>query len=340
MTPILVLAQIASDTTDSGIVIPDRVTITDANDALALITGKIDGWIEGAIATLPNLVVAVVLATIFYLISRVVRNVLGRGLRRTGISQALRDLVTALAGFAIIAAGLFVALGILGLDKTVTSLLAGVGILGLALGFAFQDLAANFMAGILLSVRRPFQVGHLISTSDFMGPVLHINLRDTVLRTFQGQIVRIPNKEVFNNPIVNYSEPGERRVDLEVGVSYGDDLERVKQVTIAAIEKHVVFDTGRGVDLVYTGFGESSIDFVVRFWLEMTRQPDFLTARSDAIMAIKAAYDEADITIPFPIRTLDFGIKGGATLTEAAEPLVRNGTGERHRERSEPGATR
>ena len=119
-------------------------------------------------------------------------------------------------------------LSILQLDKAVTSILAGAGIIGLALAFAFQDIAANFISGIFISFRKPIKLGDVVKINDYMGKVEQINLRDTIILTFQGQMVIIPNKDVFQSPIENYSLLGRRRLDLVVGVSYGDDLEKVK----------------------------------------------------------------------------------------------------------------
>lgn len=165
-------------------------------------------------------------------------------------------------------------------------------------------------------------LGQLVESNGYLGVVSDIRLRVTILRLFTGQTVRIPNREVLTNAIVNYTETGERRVDIAVGVSYGSDLDEVKRVTIEAIEPLDCRREERPVELFYEAFGDSSINFQLRFWMDVTRQPDFLAARSDAIMAIKRAYDRAGITIPFPIRTLDFGIKGGQTITDALEPVL------------------
>ncbi len=266
--------------------------------------------------------VAVLVLVAFWVAARVIASAIDRALRHTVLHAPLRGLIRTAAFLGIAIAGLFVALGIVGLDKTVTSLLAGVGILGLAFGIAFQDIAANFFAGIFISLRHPFEVGQLVESNGYLGVVADIRLRVTILRLFTGQTVRIPNREVLTNPIINYTETGERRVDISVGVSYGSDLEQVRRVTISAVEALAARHADRPVELFYEGFGDSSINFQLRFWMDLTRQPEFLAARSDAIMAIKRAYDREGIVIPFPIRTLDFGIKGGATLTEALEPVL------------------
>ncbi|MDQ3537160.1 MAG: mechanosensitive ion channel, partial [Bacteroidota bacterium] len=133
--------------------------------------------------------------------------------------------------------------------------------------------------------------------------------------SFQGQVIMIPNKDVFQNPLHNYTVTRKRRVDLEVGVSYGEDLDKVKRVTIEAAKK-VEGKANDDITFFYTGFGDSSIDFEIRVWPKDISQPGYLKVKSDLILNIKKAFDENDIMIPFPIRTLDFGIKGGEKLNE------------------------
>lgn len=273
-----------------------------------LLVEKLTDWGRQLVLMLPNLAVAVLVVVASWLAARAARLLVVRLLRRVSHSPQVTRLLSQAIFLAILAAGTFAALGILGLQKTVASLLAGAGILGLALGFAFQDIAANLMAGIYLSVQRPFRAGHLVETKDYFGVIQHVHLRWTELRTQTGQIVLIPNKEVFENPIENYSTTGERRVDLPVGISYSDDLEKVKLVAIRAVEEVSARIPEREVELFFEKFGESSIDFVVRFWIPFAaRHADYLKARSEAIQRLKKAFDANGITIPFPIRTLDFG---------------------------------
>ena len=286
------------------------------NASLNDLLEKIAGWIDGFVLLLPNLLVAVLVAIAFGLVARVVRGLVRRALGGVSQHTEVNNLLATVASLIVLTTGIFVALGIIGLDKTVTSLLAGVGIIGLALGFAFQNIASNFVSGILLLTRRPFASNDVIKTNDFMGTVLDIDLRATIIRTFEGQLVTIPNSLVLENPIVNFTASGQRRIDLPVGVSYGDDLAKVKRIAIEAVETIEYRDTSRPVELFYEGFGDSSINFTLRFWIDFKTQPDFLLARSDAVMKIKAAFDANEITIPFPIRTLDFAKVGGETLGE------------------------
>lgn len=305
----------------------------DIQQALEAMTDKVGEWVEGAIRAIPNLVAAVIVLILFWIVARIVRKIVGKVLERVSTYTAVNRLLSTIAHVAVMAIGLFVALGVLNLDKTVTSLLAGAGIIGLAIGFAAQDTVENFLSGIMLSIRRPIRVGDLVETNDTFGVVREITLRATQVRTPQGQIVYIPNSDVFKSALTNYSQLGSRRVDISCGVAYGDDLQKAKQVAIKAIEGLSSRDESRDVEFFYDEFGGSSINFKLRFWIDFsTSQADFLTAQSEAIMRLKRAFDESGVTIPFPIRTLDFGVVGGKPLAEElgdAPGLGDGGEGER-----------
>jgi small-conductance mechanosensitive channel len=290
------------------------MNLVDISNAYNLIVDKLEAWLNVAISMLPNLVLALLVGIIFYVLSKTVRQVVDRLLKKVTNNLTIIHLISSIASMSVAGVGLFMALSIMNLDNTVKTLLAGAGIIGLALGFAFQDIASNFISGVILSIRHPFGVGDIIKTTDFFGTVEKLNLRNTIMRTLQGQIVFIPNKNVFESPVINFTKSGMRRIDLGVGVSYGDDLEKVKDVTINSIKGMKNIMQNKPVELFYEEFGDSSINFTIQFWVVYRNQADYLSAKSEAIMRIKKAYDENDIMIPFPIRTLDFGIKGGEKL--------------------------
>jgi small conductance mechanosensitive channel len=281
-------------------------------EALSALADKIAGWGRDFVLNLPNLAVALLVLAAFWGAGRLLRRVLERGLGRVSHNPTIVRLLASTAFLAVLAAGVFVALGILKLDKTVMSLLAGAGVAALVLGFAFQDIAANMMAGILLSIRHPFRPGHLVEILDHEGIVEEVDLRFTVMRTLQGQMVFLPNKEVLGHPIKNFTLTGKRRVDLEVGVSYGDDLVLAKRLAGEAVAEVSRRDRAREIEVFLTSFGDSAITMVVRIWVDYERQRDFLEARSQAIERIKAAFDGNGITIPFPIRTVELRGKGEA----------------------------
>lgn len=290
----------------------------DISSFSELITNKLSGWLKALIKILPNLVLAVIVVVIGFFLAKWVRKMAQRLIRKVSHNITLNNLFASIIYFIFIGVVLFTALTILNLDKTVSAALAGAGIVGLALAFAFQDIASNFMSGIFISFRKPIKVGEIVSVKDYMGKVAEVNLRDTVIHTFAGQTVIIPNKEVFQNPIENYSHLGKRRFDLSVGVSYGDDLEKVKQITMDAVKdiKELSQKKGDETTMFFEEFGDSSINFTIRMWISNPEQITYKKVGSDAIMKIKKAYDDNDIMIPFPIRTLDFGIKGGEKLSE------------------------
>jgi small-conductance mechanosensitive channel len=251
---------------------------------------------------------------VFYVLGKYARKAVTNLLGRVSANKTITNLLETIINISILGIGIFIALSVLQLDGAVTSLLAGAGIIGLALGFAFQDIASNFISGVILSIRHPFGIGDIISTNDYYGTVTNLNLRNTVIRTVTGQVVYIPNKKVFENPLENFTATGERRIDLSCGISYGDDLEKARTIATEAVDNvdHVLSD--RGIEFYFDEFGSSSINFKIRFWVGFRTNPDYWDARSEAIIAISKAFDQNDIMIPFPIRTLDFGIRGGEKL--------------------------
>ncbi|WP_100629141.1 mechanosensitive ion channel family protein [Algoriphagus formosus] len=283
---------------------------------LNVVFEKVESWIDGFIAMIPNMIVAVLTFIIFLLLAKYGSKIAIKIFSKTSNNTALKNLLSTVVHWSILGLGVFIILGILGLEKAVTSLLAGVGVVGLALGFAFQDIAANFVSGIILAFRKPYRIGDVIEINDVMGKVLRTNLRVTVMETFQGQEVFIPNKELLQGNIVNYSSLTHRQIIIACGISYAEDLEEVESVVRKAILK--LEGLIRKDDLIfdYEEFGGSSINFYVRFWIEYPGEPGYLGMKSKAIKAIKKSFDQNNITIPFPIRTLDFGIKGGKTLSE------------------------
>ena len=284
--------------------------------ALDALAQKLAGWLREIIVNLPNILIALAVVISFWFLGRLLRRVLERVLGRVSHNVTITRLLASVAFVLVMLTGFFIALGILKLDKTVMSLLAGAGVAALVLGFAFQDIAANMMAGILLSIRHPFRPGHLCEILDHEGVIEEVDLRFTVMRTLQGQMVFLPNKEVLGHPIKNFTLTGKRRIDLELSVSYGDDLDLAKRLAEEAVTDVARRDKGRDVEVYYTTLAESAVRMMVRIWVEYEKQRDFLEARSQAIQRIKAAFDENGVTMPYPVRTLDFGVKGGTALSD------------------------
>jgi small conductance mechanosensitive channel len=274
-------------------------------------------WLDSLILNLPNLLLATLVLVLSFIASRFLKRFIKKTLLQLTKNVTVVDVLANIIVVIFMSIMLFVALSILNLDDAFTALLGTAGVLGLAVGLALQDPLVNLFSGILMSVRENYTVGDLVETNGYFGLIHQITLRTTIVLTNQGQEVVIPNKDVLQKPLVNYTRSGFRRVDLNCGISYGEDLEKVKAIVKDCVQNSDInLVPNKEVEMFFTAFGDSSINFVVRFWPIGTKQRDHFDNVDKAIIAIKKAFDANDIMIPFPIRTLDFGIKGGIRLDD------------------------
>jgi small-conductance mechanosensitive channel len=171
-----------------------------------LILKRLEDWLSGLFRILPNLALAVLVFVTFFIAARYIRKISYRIIHRIARKTSISGLLSSILYFLILFIGLFIGLGLLHLEKTISSLLAGAGIIGLALGFAFQDLTANFISGVFIILRKPFEVGHLVETNGFVGIIEEIQLRSTAIRTVQGLHITLPNKDIFQKPYQLFPE--------------------------------------------------------------------------------------------------------------------------------------
>jgi small conductance mechanosensitive channel len=286
--------------------------------AIGLLLTRVNDWVTLPIRMLPNLIVAIfVLVVILKLRHGLARLVERAVLRVTGHAHTAR-LMAAMTRLAALTVGIILALDVLNLDRAAASLLAGVGILGIAFGFASQDITANFMSGLILHFIHPFRLNDLIRSGEFLGYVEALDMRSTYIRNLQGQKITIPNKNILSNPITNYTITGARRVDITCGVSYADDLQLAQDLAVEAVAALDLRNQERPVELFFEKFDTSSINFSIRFWTRPEQQI-YLEARSEAIKAIQQTFKAHGITIPTQIVTLDFGSTAGKSLKEQVE---------------------
>jgi small-conductance mechanosensitive channel len=281
------------------------------------LVGKLITWFKLLVAALPNFVLAIIVLLVFYFLAKGAKSLIKRTLSQWVDNQNLLDLTAQILFIVIISVGVFFALGVLNLDKTVTSLLAGAGVIGLALSFAFQDLATNFVSGVFITIQKPLRVGDLVETNSYTGYVRKIGLRAIDIEDFDGRYIIIPSKEIFQKPLINYNETKYRRINLAVGVSYGDNMKEVRKLlygTVKGVKEVSTIHADVRID--FDAFGDSSINFVARFFIDKNDEKSYKIAEVEVATAIKEAFDANNIMIPFPIRTLDFGIRGGEKLNE------------------------
>lgn len=268
---------------------------------------KLMDMVDSVILNLPNFVIAILVFIAFLFIAKYVGRLLNRILLKTAAQQSVRIISIKVGKVFVISVGFFVALGILNLDKVLTSVLGAAGVIGLALGLALQGTLSNTFSGVILSFLPRIQIGDWVETNDFSGRVIDIDLRSVVLQTSDQNIVAIPNSKIIDSPFKNFSRSERGRIAVECGVGYESNLEKVQQLTENIIKANFEQRNGESIEFYYTGFGDSSIDFVIRFWTNVRDQKDVLAATHKAILAIKKTFNENDVNIPFPIRTLDFG---------------------------------
>lgn len=244
----------------------------------------------------------VVVIIIFYVgrsIAKFLRHFVKRSLIKTSIDPTIVAFASNSSYYVIMAFVVLAILGQLGIETT--SLIALVGATGLAVGLALQGSLANFAAGLLLIVFRPFRVGDWIDVGDVSGYVEDLELLTTILRTLDNRTVVIPNSKLTDDKIVNYSTLGVLRLDLVVGVAYDSDLKQVKTVIrqVLSEDKRILAEPEPVVGVLE--LADSSVNFAVRPWV---KTEDYHPVSLSLYEAFKTRFDEAGIVIPFPQRDL------------------------------------
>jgi small conductance mechanosensitive channel len=242
-----------------------------------------------------HLLTAIAIFYIGRMIVGVVGNTVSRMLSRTSLDPILGSFLLTLINTALMALILVAALSQLGLDTT--SLVALVGAAGLAIGLALKDSLSHFAAGVMLILFRPFRVGDYVEVDSVAGSVDRITIFSTRLKTPDNRVVTIPNGNVFGNTMVNYSEEKTRRIDLVIGISYGSNLLKAKQILIDLVEGHPLILKDPEYRVAVSELADSSVNFVVRPWV---KSEDYWTVRFELMETIKLTFDKEGIEIPFP----------------------------------------
>lgn len=280
-------------------------TTTDGEVSLEetpnLILDTVRELYDGFVANLPLLVAGLALFVAGLFVARFVSRQVERGLDRSRADGVVTHLVGRVVNAAVITIFLLLALAVGGLD--VGAALAGLGVAGLALAFALQNILENLVSGVLLSINKPFVAGEVIESSGFQGTVTRLDLRVTHLTTTDGQLVMLPNADVYRTPLKNVTRAGMRRSDVMVGIDYRDDHEAAFGILRAAVAgTEGVLADPEPVVLLHE-LGDSGVNFRVRFW--SAPGPAEVADVSSRVRAnCKTAVEAAGMTIPWPIRTL------------------------------------
>ncbi len=255
------------------------------------------------LTNLPLIVIGLALFLTGLVVAGLVARGMRRAMRRSGADLVAEELALQIARGFVVILFLLLALSVAGVN--VGAALAGLGIVGLAVAFAVQNILENFISGVLLLIRKPFRAGDQIRTGEFEGTVEDIDFRVTRILTYDGEVVLIPNAEVFRKAIINLTRRGRRRTTVCIGVDYRDDHDTAREIIRSAVEAVPGVLQAPEPEVLLTELGDSSVDFEVRFWT----LPDIRSVRSvqDRVLAAaKSAIEAAGMTIPWPIRTLYF----------------------------------
>jgi len=266
--------------------------------AFSKLYDKLDGWLNTLIEMIPNVIIALIVFLLFYVLSRWIGRLVAKMLDRFSKNKIINILIARFLSISIIVAGVFFALGLMHLDKTVTSLLAGIGIIGLALSFAFQHTAANVLSGMIISVRSSVKLGDLIDSNGVFGNVLRVGLRSTKVLNAKGQHVDIPNRLLLDNTYMEFSKTGFRRIDIVGKVNFRENLDEIRQKAEKRMMNFEFIYEEKSPNFVYNEIHKEKIDFSLRVWMKFTNvDGEFLNARSQCLIELSKLFNELGVEI-------------------------------------------
>ncbi|MGC9520328.1 MAG: mechanosensitive ion channel family protein [Anaerolineae bacterium] len=250
---------------------------------------------------IPELIVALITFGATLLAAKPIAKAVERAARRRIGKEETVHILSRIVRWTVLVIGTIIALDQVNFD--VTGFLAGLGVAGITIGFALQDIARNFVAGILLLARRPFEIGDTVETVGYTGEIEDITTRDTVVRTLDGERVILANIDILSNPITNYTASPQRRRTIYIGLGYGQDVPQALQVfqdTIAGVPGVL---EEPAPSLLAEELGDSAITLAARFWVDPETH-SLLDVHSNVVLAVNAAAEREGIDLPYPIQTV------------------------------------
>lgn len=275
------------------------------SDALNVVLKSVESMGKGFLEQLPNIIIAVVVLFIFWIIARVARKVLNSFFKRINLRDSLVELFRKIVVILIWVFGIMVAATIVFPNFTPAKILTVVGLSSIAIGFAFKDVFENFLAGILILLREPFQLGDFIQCEEMEGFVEEITIRDTNLRRTDGQRIVVPNAMLFTNPVKVRTDKDIRRITVVCGVAYDENVDECREIIKKTVEGLNTVNKNKEVEIFAQEFGASSINFEITWWTGSSPL-EIRKSRDEVVAGVKRALDDAGIEIPFPYRTLTF----------------------------------
>lgn len=272
---------------------------------------------------LPLIAIALVVAILGYYLAIFGTSLTRRLTYHRIDSQLLRQVAGNVVGVLIFIVGVYVALRVSGLTRLAVTLLGGTGLVGLAFGFAFRDIAENYLASILISLNRPFRVGDLIEVEGAKGFVRKVTTRGTVLNTLEGNQIQMPNSMVYKGQIINYTATPLSRREFSVGIGFDDSIIEAQTILMSVLAEHHAVVNDPAPIVVVDSLGSATVNLQVLYWFDQTKHSP-LKVRSSVIRQAKQKLTEAEITMPDEARELVFPQGVPVRMIESsAEPVKR-----------------
>jgi len=272
---------------------------------LTTVLESLQDLLGNAIREIPAIITALLILILTNYVAKFVRKVSRKIGSKTIRNFSLRLLFSKVCYLATWFVGIIMASVVAFPGLRLGDIIATLGLGSVAIGFAFQDIFKNFLAGILILIEQPFQIEDQIIVGDYEGTIEQIDIRTTQIKTYQGEMILIPNSTIFTSAVQVRTAYSYRRTDLMVGVDYNTDLPKVIRILYQMIGSvdGVLKNPAHEIDIV--NFGDSSIDLIVRYW-SLPQQKQVRQTTTKVIVAIKKLFDQENISIPYPIRSVYF----------------------------------
>jgi small conductance mechanosensitive channel len=283
----------------------DTISINFFSTTAMLVVLK-DSWAavktaveDNAANFIVRLLIVIVVLLVIRTLARLTRKIVGAACDRSSLrmSVLLKNILVSTSGGAVMVLGILIALSQVGIS--LAPMLAGLGVAGFIVGFALQDSLGNFAAGAMILIYRPFDVNDLVEVPGAAGLVKKMNLVSTTITTLDNQTLVVPNSKIWGDVIKNVTAQKERRVDLEIGIGYGDDIELAERVLVEIVNGHEKVLAKPEPKIKLHTLGDSSVNFIVRPW---TKTEDYWDVYWDILREVKLRFDREGISIPFPQR--------------------------------------
>lgn len=283
---------------------------------VAPILTRLQGMWTGFLAAIPNILVGLLVFVVFLYASRLVRNAVHSVAGRAGQPEGIALVFGRIARWGVLTLGLLIAATIAVPSLDAAALLGTLGFGGVAIGFAFKDIFQNLLAGLLILVTRPFRIGDQIVSGTHEGTVEDIQVRATLLRTYDNRRVVIPNSELFTGRVVVNTAYDKRRIGVTVGIGYGDDVSEAKRLILDGLRNIEGILPEPAPQVLVTELGDFSVNLEVRFWINPPLRREVMETQDTVLEMVRRVLPEHGIDLPFPTSQILFHDQ-----TEAADGI-------------------